>query len=53
MGIFVNENDDEMRLWQKAMSDGSLSFLEFQDAIKLAENDVFQAREGREKRDNK
>ena len=27
-----------------------LSFLEFQDAIKLAENDVFQAREGREKR---
>ena len=40
-----------MRPWQKAMKDadangdGSLSFLEFQDAIKLAENNVFQARE--------
>ena len=45
-----------MRPWQKAMSDadangdGSLSFLEFQDAIKLAENNVFQAREKREKK---
>ena len=30
--------------------DGSLSFLEFQDAIKLAENNVFQARGGHEGR---
>ena len=45
-----------MRPWQKAMSDadvngdGLLSFLEFQDAIKLAENNVFQARGGRDGR---
>ena len=45
-----------MRPWQKAMSDadangdGSLSFLEFQDAIKLAENSVYQAREKGEKK---
>lgn len=48
-----------MRPWQKAMSDadvngdGSLSFLEFQDAIKLAENNVFQAREAGERREKK
>ena len=48
-----------MRPWQKAMSDadvngdGSLSFLEFQDAIKLAENNVFHAREERQRRENK
>ena len=48
-----------MRPWQRAMSDadangdGSLSFLEFQDAIKLAETNVFKAREEREKRKGK
>ena len=45
-----------MRPWQKAMreadlnGDGSLSFLEFQDAIKLAET---RAREEVEKREGK
>ena len=48
-----------MRPWQKAMrdadsnGDGSLSFLEFQDAIKLAENNVYKAREEGEKRKEK